>query len=98
MQTDDERTEAEVQAQRKRDLRASLERERDGYKTRGLDDRAEQVEEQLRQLGDDEKPEPESEPDEGGEPDAEERVQAAPLETAVESKPRSTAGRGRGKN
>lgn len=96
MQTDDERAEAEVEAQRKRDLRASLERERDGYHTRGLDDRAEQVGAQLRQLGDDAKTEPGPEAD--TDPDAEKRAASAPLETAVESKQRGTASRGRAKS
>lgn len=86
MQTEDERVEAEVAAQKRRDLRASLERERDGYKTRGLDERAAQVEEQLRLLGGQDEP---------GKEESEQREQSAPVETAVESKPRSTAsGRG----
>ncbi|MFF3643381.1 hypothetical protein [Streptomyces sp. NPDC002564] len=95
MQTEDERTEAAVEAQRRRDLRASLERERDGYKTRGLDDRAEQVAAQLRDLGDEE---PQRGPDPGSEEVGEERAPTVPLETAMDSRPRSTAGRGRGKN
>lgn len=95
MQTEDERTEAAVEAQRRRDLRASLERERDGYKTRGLDDRAEQVAAQLRDLGDEE---PQRGPAPGDETVGEERAPTVPLETAMDSRPRSTAGRGRGKN
>lgn len=100
MQTEDERVEAEAAARQREALRASLERERDGYKTRGLDDRAAQVEEQLRALDKDE-PVTDAEqlpadaivPEESGE----ERASTAPVERAVESKPRSTAGRGRGK-
>jgi len=92
MQTEDERVEAEVAAQKRRDLRASLERERDGYKTRGLDDRASQVEEQLRLItGQDDGTEQ-------GPSDSEERAASAPQETAVESKPRRTAARGSGKS
>lgn len=95
MQTEEEKTEAEVAAAKRRALRASLERERDGYKTRGLSDRAAQVEEQLKRLGDDRDGEPVT--DGEASDSAEERTPNAPVEQAVESKPRSTAGRSRGK-
>lgn len=88
MQAEEEKTEAEIAADRRRALRTSLERERDGYATRKLDDRVAQVEEQIRLLDE----------DGDGEPgDAEEREEPAPKETAVETKPRSTAGRGAGR-
>lgn len=96
MQTEDERVEAEAAAEQRRALRASLERERDGYKTRGLDDRVTQVEEQLKHLNDDHDQEAAADAEETSGP-AEERTPSAPVERAVESKPRSTAGRGRGK-
>lgn len=92
MQTEDEKAEAALAAEKRRSLRASLERERDGYKTRGLDDRAAQVDEQLKYLESDDAPAAD-ESDAG----AEERTSTAPVETAVESKPRTTAGRSRGK-
>ncbi|MEU2313145.1 hypothetical protein ACFWFS_00310 [Streptomyces albidoflavus] len=85
MQIEPERelTEAEVAAERRRALVASLERERDGYRTRGLDKRAAQVEEELKRLT-------------KGEGDAgEARQPTTPTETAVEAKPRQTATRGR---
>ncbi|MFF3891392.1 hypothetical protein [Streptomyces sp. NPDC001914] len=103
MQSEDERVEAEAAASQRKALRASLERERDGYKTRGLDDRAAQVEEQLNLLDDDhdqESAEDGEESSESGEESSEsgeERMPSAPVERAVESKPRSTAGRARGK-
>lgn len=87
MQQDDEKTEAQVAAERRRALRASLERERDGYKTRGLDDRAGQVEEQIKLLDSD---------DAGADDEpAEQQAGPGPVETAVESKPRRTASRGK---
>lgn len=56
----------------------ALRRERAGYVQRGLKDRVEAVDAELKRLG-----------------AAEERVQSAPRETTVESKPRRTAGRGK---
>jgi hypothetical protein len=80
-----ETTEAEAAEAQKASLVASLRRERAGYVTRGLDKRAAQVDEQLKELGADKDPAPAGE----------EREASAPLETAVESKPRTTAaGRG----
>ena len=80
-----EKTEAEVAAEQRAAQRAALGRERAGYVTRGLKERAAQVDEQLKQLDDEGEGEPE-----GGAP-AEEREDPAPRETAVESKPRRTA-------
>ncbi|MFB6675603.1 hypothetical protein ACFCWG_24895 [Streptomyces sp. NPDC056390] len=77
-----ERTEAEVAAERRRDLVASLERERDGYKMRGLGKRVAEVDAELKRLGADKQP-------------ATEREATEPRETAVESKPRRTAARGK---
>jgi hypothetical protein len=57
---------------------AALRRERAGYVSRGLDDRAAGVDAELKRLG----------------AGPEEEASAAPRETAVESKPRRTAGRG----
>ncbi|MCX4786468.1 hypothetical protein OG369_09820 [Streptomyces sp. NBC_01221] len=65
----------------KRSLVASLRRERAGYVTRGLDERVAGVDAELKRLG-------------AAKELAEEREPAEPLETAVESKPRRTAGRG----
>jgi hypothetical protein len=91
MQAEEEKSEEQIAQERRQALRASLERERDGYKTRGLDDRAAQVEEQIKLLGDDEGERP-AEPQEPGQA---EETSSAPQETAVESKPRRTAGRGK---
>ena len=88
MQQEDEKTEAQVAAERRRALRASLERERDGYKTRGLDDRAGQVDEQIKLL------DPDDDAGAADEP-AEQHAGPGPVETAVESKPRRTAARGK---
>lgn len=80
-----ESTEAEVAAAQRASLVASLRRERAGYVARGLDKRVAQVDEQLKGLVADKEPQPA----------AEVRESAEPLETAVESKPRTTAaGRG----
>ncbi|MFJ8871088.1 hypothetical protein ACIRD6_35715 [Streptomyces sp. NPDC102473] len=83
MRIEDEReaTEAEAAEAQKASLVASLRRERAGYVTRGLDKRAAEVDEQLKELGADKDPKPEPE----------EREASAPMETAVESKPRTTA-------
>jgi hypothetical protein len=90
MQAEEEKSEEQIAQERRQALRASLERERDGYKTRGLGDRAAQVEEQIKLLGDEgERP---AEPQEPGQA---EETSSAPQETAVESKPRRTAGRGK---
>lgn len=78
-----ERTEAEIAAGRRRDLVASLERERDGYKVRGLDKRVAEVDAELKRLGT------------GKVPAADEAPESEPRETAVESKPRRTAARGK---
>ncbi|MGW0795187.1 hypothetical protein [Streptomyces sp. NPDC002692] len=96
MQSEDERVEAEAAAEQRKALRASLERERDGYKSRGLDERVAQVEEQLRLLDDDRGQESAADGD-GAEASeaAEERTPDAPVERAVESRPRSTARRGK---
>lgn len=75
-----EHTEDEVEQERTDALVASLTREGDGYRVRGLNDRAAQVEAQIRQLG-------------TAKPEPEEREQTAPMETAVDSKPRRTTGR-----
>lgn len=84
-----ETTEDDVAEARKASLVASLRRERAGYVTRGLDKRAAQVDEQLKELGADKEQVPAKE----------EREASAPLETAVESKPRTTAaGRGNRKS
>lgn len=87
MRIEDERekSEAEVAAEQTAALVASLRRERAGYVQRGLDKRAAQVDEQLKQL----------DADDGD--GTEQREAAAPLETAVESKPRRTAGSRSGK-
>lgn len=74
-----ETTEDDVAEARKTSLVASLRRERASYVTRGLDKRAAQVDEQLKELGADK------------EQALAEREASAPLETAVESKPRTTA-------
>ncbi|WP_326739143.1 hypothetical protein [Streptomyces sp. NBC_01022] len=81
IEEDHERSEAEVAEAQKASLAASLRRERAGYVTRGLDRRAAQVDEQLKELG----------ADKGPAPEPEERGASAPMETAVESKPRTTA-------
>ena len=86
MQVENEETEAEVAAARRRALRAALERERDGYRQRKLDARVREVEAQLRAL-DDPEDRPSSEASEPGE----EQAAGAPVERAVESKPRRTA-------
>ncbi|RSN13746.1 hypothetical protein DMH25_08115 [Streptomyces sp. WAC 01325] len=93
MQQDDEKTEAQVAAERRRALRASLERERDGYKTRGLDERVHQVEEQIKLLDSDDS----NDSDDAAAVDepAEQQAGPGPVETAVESKPRRTASRGK---
>lgn len=101
MQTDDERAEADVEAQRVQSLRVSLKRERDGYRTRGLDGRAEQVEAELRHLdgdgqGDakskDEAEQGGTDAETGSDDGADPQPGPGPLETAEESKPRRTAG------
>lgn len=58
---------------------AALKRERAGYVARGLDDRVAGVNAELKRLG----------------ADGDDHAQSAPQETAVESKPRSTASRGK---
>lgn len=58
---------------------AALRRERTGYVSRGLDDRVAGVDAELKRLG----------------AAPEERAQSAPQETAVETKPRRTAARGK---
>ncbi|MGW3595007.1 hypothetical protein [Streptomyces sp. NPDC005167] len=78
-----ERTEAEVAAERRRDLVVALERERDGYKVRGLGKRVAEVEAEIKRLGTDKAPA------------ADETPAPEPRETAVESKPRRTAARGK---
>lgn len=60
------------------DVIAALRRERAGYVQRSLKGRVAEVDAELKRLGVHE----------------EERTQSAPRETAVESKPRRTAGRG----
>ncbi|WP_406000692.1 hypothetical protein [Streptomyces sp. NBC_00829] len=80
-----EKTEAEVAAEQRAAHRAALERERAGYETRGLPERAAQVDEQLKKLEEDGDAAPE------GDAAVEGREQSAPHETAVESKPRRTA-------
>lgn len=80
--SDEENTEETAAEAATGALVASLRRERAGYAARGLDGRAAEVDAELKRLGASKAP-------------AEEREQGEPLEKAVESKPRRTAGRGR---
>ncbi|MEV0779179.1 hypothetical protein [Streptomyces sp. NPDC050428] len=77
----EENTEEAAAEAATRALVASLRRERAGYVARGLDERVAGVDAELKRLGAAKAP-------------TEERAQAEPRETAVESKPRRTAGRG----